>query len=92
MASEGEGFGLPLIEAAHYELPIIARDLPIFREIAIDFASYFPMDASANELQAHLQHWLDLHKHQNHPQSTGMPYLSWTQSTMQLLTLTCPTS
>ena len=33
-ASEGEGFGLPLIEAARYGLPILARDLPVFREVA----------------------------------------------------------
>ena len=29
-ASEGEGFGLPLIEAAQHKLPIIARDIPVF--------------------------------------------------------------
>src|SRR5262249_2265090 len=33
-ASEGEGFGLPLIEAAQHKLPIIARDIPVFREVA----------------------------------------------------------
>ena len=38
MASEGEGFGLPLIEAAQHDLPLIARDLPVFREIAGDAA------------------------------------------------------
>ena len=32
-ASEGEGFGLPLIEAAQHKLPIIARDIPVFREV-----------------------------------------------------------
>ena len=40
-ASEGEGFGLPLIEAAHYGLPIIARDIPVFREVAGEHAYYF---------------------------------------------------
>ncbi|WP_199100491.1 glycosyltransferase family 1 protein [Dyella sp. ASV21] len=39
--SLGEGFGLPLIEAAHRRLPIIARDLPVFREIMGDYPHYF---------------------------------------------------
>lgn len=41
-ASQGEGFGLPLIEAARYDLPVLARDLPVFREVAGDAATYFP--------------------------------------------------
>ena len=32
MASEGEGFGLPIIEAARHKLPIIARDIPILEK------------------------------------------------------------
>jgi glycosyltransferase involved in cell wall biosynthesis len=40
-ASEGEGFGLPLIEAAQHKLPIIARDIQVFREVAGEYAFYF---------------------------------------------------
>ena len=40
-ASEDEGFGLPLIEAARHRIPILARDIPVFREVAGDHASYF---------------------------------------------------
>jgi glycosyltransferase involved in cell wall biosynthesis len=40
-ASEGEGFGLTLIEAARHGLPIIARDIPVFREVAGEHAYYF---------------------------------------------------
>jgi glycosyltransferase involved in cell wall biosynthesis len=36
-----EGFGLPLAEAAAFGLPVLARDLPVFREVAGDRASYF---------------------------------------------------
>jgi glycosyltransferase involved in cell wall biosynthesis len=32
-ASYAEGFGLPLVEAAFYRKPIIASDIPVFREI-----------------------------------------------------------
>ena len=41
MASEGEGFGLPIVEAAHAGLPVIARDIPVFREICGDSAVFF---------------------------------------------------
>lgn len=40
-ASEGEGFGLPLVEAAARGLPVIARDIPVFREVSSTFATYF---------------------------------------------------
>jgi glycosyltransferase involved in cell wall biosynthesis len=46
-ASSGEGFGLPLIEAAAHGVPIIARDLPVFREVAGDSAVYFSGDDKA---------------------------------------------
>lgn len=40
-SSYGEGFGLPLIEAAQHKLPIIARDIPVFEEVAGKYAFYF---------------------------------------------------
>ena len=41
-ASEGEGFGLPLIEAAQHGLKLIIRDIPVFREVAGENAHYLP--------------------------------------------------
>ncbi len=40
--SLSEGFGLPIIEAAHYGLPIIASDIPVFRELL--GTSYYSFD------------------------------------------------
>jgi glycosyltransferase involved in cell wall biosynthesis len=40
-ASEAEGFGLPLVEATQRGLPVIARDIPVFREVSSEFALYF---------------------------------------------------
>ena len=57
--SEGEGFGLPLIEAAQHATPIIARDIPVFREVAGDHAFYFDgLEASA--LADAIHQWLAL--------------------------------
>jgi glycosyltransferase involved in cell wall biosynthesis len=41
MASKGEGYGLPLIEAMRFNKPVLARDIPVFRDIAQDNISYF---------------------------------------------------
>lgn len=43
-ASEAEGFGLPLVEAARRGLPVLARDIPVFREVSSGFACYFDGD------------------------------------------------
>ena len=40
-ASVAEGFGLPIIEAAQKNVPVIARDIPVFREIGGSSVLYF---------------------------------------------------
>jgi glycosyltransferase involved in cell wall biosynthesis len=44
MASLGEGFGLPLIEAAAHGRPVLARDLSVFREQQVASVTYFDDD------------------------------------------------
>ncbi|HET7577135.1 MAG TPA: glycosyltransferase [Sphingomicrobium sp.] len=48
IASRGEGFGLPLIEAAQFRRHVLARDLPVFREHRLANASYFQDDYPAS--------------------------------------------
>ena len=82
--SEGEGFGLPLIEAAQYGLSILARDIPIFREVAGSHASYFS-GLSARALADAVRQWLDMDAGGVAPSSSGMPWLSWRDSSRQLV-------
>ncbi|QEY74631.1 glycosyltransferase family 4 protein [Pseudomonas denitrificans (nom. rej.)] len=38
-----EGFGLPLVEAMQRKLPVMASDIPVFREVGGDFVAYFDL-------------------------------------------------
>lgn len=83
-ASEGEGFGLPLIEAAQYGLPIIARDIPVFREVAGEHAYYFSEESDGG-LAGAIVKWLADYEAGRAPSSDGMSWLTWEQSTQQLV-------
>lgn len=85
-ASEAEGFGLPLIESAQHKLPVIARDIPVFREVAGDYAYYFS-GLSAEELADTVRTWLRLDKEGKAPKSERMPWLTWAQCTKRLLSV-----
>ncbi|PIF93502.1 glycosyltransferase involved in cell wall biosynthesis [Acidovorax sp. 62] len=86
-ASYGEGFGLPLIEAAQHKLPIIARDISVFREVAGEHAYYFNA-SQPDELVQALCDWLALYRTDKHPRSDAMPWLTWQQSATQLVQTT----
>lgn len=85
-ASEGEGFGLPLIEAAQYKLPIITRDIPVFREVAGDHAFYFS-GLEPEDLAEAIRSWLGLYVKGLHPKSDNMPWLTWRESADRLVSL-----
>jgi glycosyltransferase involved in cell wall biosynthesis len=82
VASEGEDFGLPLVEAAKHGLPIIARDIPEFREVASENAHYFS-GHDAQTLADALAGWLALGN--SVPRSSDIRWLTWDQSSRELL-------
>lgn len=83
MASEAEGFGLPLVEAAQYAMPVFVRDLAVFREIAGTHATYFRAQ-SGSELAPQLEEWLDKLGDGSAPTSQSINSLSWSVSAKQL--------
>ncbi len=83
-ASDGEGFGLPLIEAARRHVPIIARDIPVFREVAKEYAFYYSASKPEEMAQA-IEAWLDLFSKGQHPRSDQMPWLTWKESAQSVL-------
>ena len=79
-ASIGEGFGLPIIEAARNNLPIIARDIPVFREVAQEHVYYFVANTS-EELADSISEWHVLFTEGKHPVPDDMPWLTWQECT-----------
>lgn len=84
MASQAEGFGLPLIEAAQHSLPILARDIAVFHEIGRTHVSYFTAQ-DPQPLSAQLQAWLTDIDTGVAPNSHAIQRLSWQTSAQQLL-------
>jgi FkbM family methyltransferase len=85
-ASRGEGFGLPLIEAARHGLPIIARDLAVFREVAGQHAYYFAGETPAALADA-IRSWLALHEAGAHPKSDALEVSTWRDCAARLMEL-----
>ncbi|MBQ3366901.1 MAG: glycosyltransferase [Acidaminococcaceae bacterium] len=80
-ASRDEGFGLPLVEAAHFGLPIICSDIPIFREVTQGNADYFKaMDA--DDLARCISKWMET---ENHPDSGKIHIYTWQEAAQEIL-------
>lgn len=79
MASEAEGFGLPLVEAARYGLPVLARNLPVFREIAGSNVEYFD-SATATAFADELAGWVEKVRAGIAPDSRQIRPLTWRES------------
>ncbi|TFW30251.1 glycosyltransferase [Massilia arenosa] len=82
--SEGEGFGLPLIEAAHHGLPVLARGIPVFREVGGTAAAYFEGDTGADLAHA-IRTWLDDFHAARHPKPEAMGSITWRENAQRLL-------
>lgn len=50
--SRDEGFGLPAIEAAAFDAPLVASDIPVFRETVGDYAHFVAPDAPTKKIAA----------------------------------------
>ncbi|MEH6719931.1 MAG: glycosyltransferase family 1 protein [Aurantimonas endophytica] len=84
-ASHAEGFGLPIVEAAHFGKPVIASDIPVFREVGGGGADFFDVGSSSSLHEA-LEQFLGRRKSGDLPAARGddAAWPSWSQSVAEL--------
>jgi len=82
-ASEGEGFGLPIVEAASRDTPVIVRDIPVFREVAGEGGFYFKGE-SAEHLAERIHEWFSLFALGKTPKPQLVKTVTWQESSQQL--------
>jgi glycosyltransferase involved in cell wall biosynthesis len=89
VASEAEGFGLPILEAAVRGKPLMVRDLPVFREIAGEGATYFRA-SRGGQLVEELRGWFASVAAGTATSSESVVVQSWRQSARQMLRYALP--
>lgn len=85
MASRGEGFGLPVVEAMRYGKPVLARDIPILREVAQGAGVTFFADDSASGLVAALEAWLAHLRSPGRVDGSLHRQVGWDETALQLM-------
>jgi glycosyltransferase involved in cell wall biosynthesis len=85
-ASVAEGYGLPIVEAAQHQVPVLASDIPVFREVAGEGARYFGVDDRAALMQRVLE-FSQLDSTERRAMAALVPILSWQESAAWALRL-----
>jgi glycosyltransferase involved in cell wall biosynthesis len=81
LASFAEGFGLPLIEAAHFGKPIIASDIDVFREVGGKDVRFFDVLDAAG-LAVRVKETLS-----EQGAAPEIAHSTWRESTEELMTM-----
>lgn len=84
--SRGEGFGLPIVEAASYSVPLLLRDLPVFKEVAGVSARYFSGE-DPEDLATALESWLRDNEQSPIPLPSELTTITWEESAKWLTTI-----
>jgi glycosyltransferase involved in cell wall biosynthesis len=83
--SEAEGFGLPLLESAYHRLPIVCRDIPVFREVCGKHGASFFRGTEPHELRDYLLQWLLSSEAYGRPCSSSIRLISWEESAKEFM-------
>jgi O-antigen biosynthesis alpha-1,2-rhamnosyltransferase len=89
IASEAEGFGLPVVEAFQRGLPVLCSDIPVFREIADGRATFFSLD-HPDRLACAIMDFATKHDPATRWERSPTEWLTWRESTVQLFAAMAP--
>jgi glycosyltransferase involved in cell wall biosynthesis len=82
--SFGEGYGLPIVEAAQRGLPVICRDIPVFHEVAGEAAFYLKGSYPA-EIADEINQWIELYQQGMLNNTPKIEFISWKESAQSLI-------
>ena len=85
LPSIAEGFGLPIVEAMNYSLPVLASDTSVFREVGKDNIHYFSI-ASTDDLTDKIKQ-IEIDKLKLLKNTKFEKIHSWEESAKQLIEL-----
>jgi glycosyltransferase involved in cell wall biosynthesis len=83
-ASITEGFGLPIIEAAQNQVPVLASDIPVFREVGGEGAVYFSLSSPSYLVEA-IHEMAAKTSDERVALSKQVKYITWKKSAESLL-------
>lgn len=86
VASEGEGFGLPVVEALQHVKPVLARDIPVLREVGGEQVSYFG-GKTDSEFASELGVWIAAVGSGEIAADPDFKPMRWSESAGQLLSI-----
>ncbi|MHB1159169.1 MAG: glycosyltransferase [Chloroflexota bacterium] len=58
-SSAQEGFGIPLVEAGLFKLPVFCSNIPPFREIGLDAVHYFELEEEPAIVAERIRAWME---------------------------------
>lgn len=89
LASEGEGFGLPILEALMRQKNLLVSDLPVFREISSLHIQYFErFQTNASKIAETIEQWLSVNKAIDYViKKEDLNGYNWNKSTTTLVSI-----
>ena len=81
--SMGEGFGLPIVEGAQKGIPMIIRNIPVFKEVAGANATYFN-GVKGDDLAIVVENWIEGYKLGSFIKSSEIQWITWATSAKNL--------
>lgn len=79
-ASYTEGFGLPIVEAMAANLKVYCSDIPVFREVGVNYPTYFSLNQKHSLKKAIIENHLKTNREKPH-------WIDWDESAQEFISI-----